>query len=83
MAMKPTMPPSTASMAHTPTNAPTGLRSTATADELAAHCASRIARFKIPVRFHAVSAFPQTASGKIRKAELREWANQGRLETLA
>ena len=59
------------------------LRSTATADELAAHCASRIARFKIPVRFHAVSAFPQTASGKIRKAELREWANQGRLETLA
>lgn len=50
--------------------------------DLAAHCAARIARFKVPARWFRVEAFPLTSSGKIRKVELRARAAEGRLEEL-
>jgi fatty-acyl-CoA synthase len=43
-----------------------------TAEELAAFCKGRIARFKIPRYFRFVEEFPMTASGKIQKYKLRE-----------
>ena len=45
-----------------------------TAEELRAYCNGRIAKFKVPARFFRVDDFPLTASGKIRKTELREMA---------
>ncbi|MFT2019517.1 AMP-binding protein [Streptomyces sp. 796.1] len=42
-----------------------------TADEVAAYCTGRIARYKIPRLVRTVDAFPLTASGKVRKTELR------------
>jgi fatty-acyl-CoA synthase len=53
------------------------------AADLAAFCAERIARFKVPARFFRVASFPATASGKIRKRALREQAERGELEPLA
>lgn len=50
--------------------------------DLAAHCAARIARFKVPVRWFRVEAFPLTSSGKIRKVELRARVANGQLEEL-
>lgn len=38
---------------------------------LADWCAGRLAKYKIPVRFTCVSEFPRTASGKVRKPDLR------------
>ena len=52
------------------------------AASLAAFCNGRIAKFKIPVQFFRVTAFPQTASGKIRKTELRELGKSKQLEPL-
>jgi acyl-CoA synthetase (AMP-forming)/AMP-acid ligase II len=52
------------------------------ADALAAHCRDRIAGFKVPARWFAVERFPLTASGKIRKTELRALAEAGRLTPL-
>ncbi len=52
------------------------------AAELARHCEDRIARFKIPARFFRIEAFPLTASGKIRKTELRAMAAGGALAPL-
>jgi fatty-acyl-CoA synthase len=49
---------------------------------LAGLCQAQIARFKTPVRWFLVESFPLTASGKIRKVELRELAAADRLETL-
>jgi fatty-acyl-CoA synthase len=40
---------------------------------LAAHCASRIARYKVPKEFLPIEALPRTASGKIQKHILRGW----------
>jgi fatty-acyl-CoA synthase len=40
--------------------------------ELAAHCESRLARYKRPRQFALVDAIPRTASGKALKQELRE-----------
>jgi fatty-acyl-CoA synthase len=51
--------------------------------EIAAFLGTRIARFKIPVRIYQVAAFPLTASGKIRKTELRAQAAQSALEEIA
>ena len=51
-----------------------------TADELRSYCEGRIAKFKVPARFYRVAEFPLTASGKIRKTELRDMAEA---ETLA
>ncbi len=50
---------------------------------LAEFCKGRIARFKIPTRFFQITEFPLTASGKIRKSELRELGNRGKLELLS
>jgi fatty-acyl-CoA synthase len=52
------------------------------AEALAAHCGTRLARFKVPVRWYAVESFPKTASGKIRKVELVELVTAGRLREL-
>jgi len=43
-----------------------------TAAELVDFLAERIARYKIPARFHFLDALPLTASGKIAHKELRE-----------
>ena len=53
------------------------------AAELQAHCAARVAKFKVPAVIYAVEAFPLTPSGKIRKVELRQWVAERRLERLA
>jgi fatty-acyl-CoA synthase len=45
---------------------------TVTHDELVAHLDGRIARYKIPKSTVLVDALPRTASGKVRKNELRE-----------
>ena len=50
---------------------------------LQAHCAARIAKFKVPAVIYAVESFPLTPSGKIRKVELRQWAAEQRMERLA
>jgi fatty-acyl-CoA synthase len=49
---------------------------------LGGFCDGRIARFKIPAAFFAVEEFPLTASGKIRKGELRRMAAEGKLTPL-
>jgi acyl-CoA synthetase (AMP-forming)/AMP-acid ligase II len=59
------------------------LTQTIDATALAEFCKGRIARFKIPTRFFQLAAFPLTASGKIRKTELRELGSQGKLEPLS
>ena len=41
-------------------------------DELQAHLADRVARYKIPKRVIVVEELPRTASGKVQKARLRE-----------
>lgn len=41
-----------------------------TADELAAHCAERLAKYKVPSEFRFVDELPTNASGKILKREL-------------
>lgn len=54
----------------------------AAASALQAHCAARIARFKVPAVIYAAERFPLTPSGKIRKVELRQWAKENRMEKL-
>ena len=44
---------------------------TATPDDLRAHAASRLAGFKVPKEVELRGALPRTASGKLRRAELR------------
>ena len=39
--------------------------------ELEAHCRSRMAAFKRPRAVHVVEALPKTATGKIRRFQLR------------
>jgi fatty-acyl-CoA synthase len=45
---------------------------TASADELAAFCAERIARHKRPRRIVIADAVPRTAAGKIQRKALKE-----------
>jgi fatty-acyl-CoA synthase len=52
------------------------------AGELREFCAGRIAKFKAPDTFYRVESFPLTPSGKVRKVELRQWAEDGRMELL-
>jgi acyl-coenzyme A synthetase/AMP-(fatty) acid ligase len=40
--------------------------------DLAAHCESRLARYKCPRAFHAVAALPRGANGKLIRRKLRE-----------
>ncbi|RII11158.1 Long-chain-fatty-acid--CoA ligase [Streptomyces sp. YIM 130001] len=47
-----------------------------TADAMRAYCEGRIAHYKIPRYVQLTDAFPMTASGKVRKAELRAAAAQ-------
>ncbi len=41
------------------------------AEAVRAHCAERLARFKVPKRFAFLDALPKNASGKVLKAEVR------------
>ena len=45
-------------------------------DAVIAHCQGKLASFKIPHQVVFVDGFPMTASGKIRKVELREDAKK-------
>ncbi len=47
-----------------------------TGDDIIAYCRGKVASFKIPRRVHFVEDWPMTASGKIRKVELRETAKE-------
>jgi acyl-coenzyme A synthetase/AMP-(fatty) acid ligase len=38
---------------------------------LRAHCKANLSSFKVPKRFHIVADLPRTATGKVRKIELR------------
>jgi fatty-acyl-CoA synthase len=46
------------------------------ADDVVGHCRGKIASFKLPRHVVFVDVFPMTASGKIRKADLREDARK-------
>lgn len=52
------------------------------AGDLRAYCDGRIAKFKVPAKFYLVEKFPLTASGKIRKTELRDMAEAATLTPL-
>lgn len=58
------------------------LRTPVAAADLAASLKGRIAAFKLPARYYEVERWPMTASGKIRKRELQEWAATAKLESL-
>ena len=47
-----------------------------TGDAIIDHCRGKLASFKIPRHVHFVEDWPMTASGKIRKVELRETAKE-------
>jgi len=49
---------------------------TLTADEVKDYFRQRLARHKVPSYVEFMDAFPMTASGKIQKFKLREWAAQ-------
>jgi len=49
------------------------------AEQLVAHCRAELAGFKLPRRVHFVAALPLTASGKLRRAELRRRISPGGL----
>lgn len=46
-------------------------------EDLAAHCAARLARYKTPRVFYPVAALPRTANGKLRRADLAALARPG------
>ena len=46
------------------------------ADDILAYCRGKVASFKIPRHAIFIDEFPMTASGKIRKVELREQAKE-------
>jgi len=52
------------------------------AADISSFLGERIARFKIPAVMYRVAGFPLTASGKIRKVELRDMAGQDALAKL-
>jgi fatty-acyl-CoA synthase len=59
-------------MAWVKLNAETSL----TIDELRAFCQGKLAHYKIPRYLHITDEFPMTVTGKIRKVEMRERAEQ-------
>lgn len=48
-----------------------GTDETALADDITAYARERLAGFKVPRRFHFAEELPRTATGKVRKVELR------------
>ncbi|GAA1885104.1 FadD3 family acyl-CoA ligase [Actinomadura bangladeshensis] len=48
----------------------------ATGDELIAHCRERLANFKVPREVVFVDDLPKTASGKVRRVELKEFTER-------
>lgn len=52
--------------------------STVSADELIAHCRTRLAGYKTPKRVEFMDALPRTATGKLQKFRLREPYWQGK-----
>ncbi len=51
--------------------------SDALAAEIVEHCRAHLAAFKAPRRVRFVESLPRTQTGKIRRAELRKWAEEG------
>ena len=49
---------------------------TATAEELKAHCATRLTRYKLPASIQFVEGLPKNAVGKIDKPKLRVLAKE-------
>lgn len=49
-----------------------------TDDELVTHCRERLASYKVPRKIYFVDGLPKTASGKIRRREVRETGAQRR-----
>ncbi|CAB4863307.1 MAG: AMP-binding protein [Actinobacteria bacterium] len=45
---------------------------TLSAEQISAHCVTRLARFKCPSRIRIVEALPHSATGKVAKGRLRE-----------
>jgi fatty-acyl-CoA synthase len=43
-----------------------------TSEVLREYCRTRLAGFKVPLRFHCVAALPCTAAGKVQRHRLRE-----------
>jgi acyl-CoA synthetase (AMP-forming)/AMP-acid ligase II len=48
------------------------VRSTVAEDDLRAHCAERLAAFKVPVRVHVVDAIPKGPTGKVQRRLLAQ-----------
>lgn len=48
---------------------------TATAEDIIAHCAKELARFKVP-KDVIITEIPKTSTGKLQKFVLRDWAKQ-------
>jgi len=49
-------------------------------DEVAAWCAERLAKFKVPTIWRVVDALPRTSTNRVAKAELRRWLEGEALE---
>ena len=49
-------------------------RETATEEEIQSFCEQKISRYKIPKYIRFMKEYPMTASGKIQKFKLRDWA---------
>jgi acyl-CoA synthetase (AMP-forming)/AMP-acid ligase II len=50
--------------------------------DLDQHCRERLSSYKVPVKYFRMERFPLTASGKVRKVELREMATNDQLAGL-
>ncbi len=48
------------------------LREKVSTDELAAHVAATLAKYKVPHEWEVVDELPRDANGKVRKRQLRE-----------
>jgi fatty-acyl-CoA synthase len=55
--------------------------STLDAAQLASHCTSRLAKFKVPKRFELLRELPRTPSGKVQKHLLRDSWLQSKAQT--
>jgi fatty-acyl-CoA synthase len=53
------------------------------ADELHAWCREKLAAHKTPSAWYFVESYPMTASGKIQKFMLKQWVQEGRLQSAA